>query len=137
MFDTICSCRLSRVSRSGRRVCPGQAYGLYLFGGGIDLRVCTIFGGDEDPSELDEHVLVAGVGLGGIPASPASVLGHDGGVVAGQVVPDDDQALGEQPERDGALDGQAGAVAGFADAGEPVSRLLGSRCAGSTSDNAS
>jgi hypothetical protein len=53
-----------------------------LFEGRIDLRV---FGGDEDPTELDEDVLVAGMGLGGIPPSPAAMLGHDGGVVTSGV----------------------------------------------------
>src|SRR5882757_11391625 len=33
---------------------------LYLFGGGVDLRVRTIFGGDEAPSEFDQHLAVAG-----------------------------------------------------------------------------
>jgi hypothetical protein len=38
-------------------------------------------------------------------------------VVAGEVVPDDDDALGVEAEGDGAFDGVAGAVAGLADAG--------------------
>jgi len=92
-----------------------------LFGGGVGTWVCTILGGDEYPPELAEHVLVAGVSFGGVPAGAIPVVSHDGGVVAGQVVPDDHQALGEQAERDGALDGQPCAVAGFTDAGDVFS----------------
>jgi hypothetical protein len=40
-----------------------------------------------------------------------------GGVVAGEVVPDDHDALGVETERDGAFHGALAAVAGFADAG--------------------
>src|SRR5205823_12552032 len=42
----------------------------------------------------------------------------DGGVVAGEVVPDGDDALGVEPERHGSFDGGAGAVTGLADAGD-------------------
>jgi len=68
---------LTRVSRSGCDVGPGQADGLDLFGGGLGGRVCTILGGDQDSAEGDEHVLVAGVGLGGVPARPGTALGGD------------------------------------------------------------
>lgn len=53
---------MTRVSRLGRRVRPGQADDPELFGGGVDERVCTIFGSDQDAAEFDEHVLVAGMG---------------------------------------------------------------------------
>ena len=46
-----------------------------------------------------------------------SAVADDGRVMTGEVVPDDDDALGVEPERDGALDGVAGTVARFADAG--------------------
>jgi hypothetical protein len=44
--------------------------------------------------------------------------GDAGPVVAVPCVPGDDQGAGEQGERDGALDGAAGAIAGFACAGD-------------------
>ena len=73
-------------------------------------------GGDEDAAELGEHVLEGGFGLGVVPGLGAAAGGGAGVVVAVPGVPGDDQGVGEQGERDGALDGAAGAVAGFAGA---------------------
>lgn len=61
------------------RVGPGQADGLDFFGGGLAGRVRTILRRDEHPAQLADHDLVAGVGLGGVPAGPAAMLGDDAG----------------------------------------------------------
>lgn len=74
---------------------PRQADGLDFLWGRLGALVCTILGGDQHPAELDEHVVVAGAGFGGVPAGVGAPVGDDGGVGSGEVVPDDDQALGE------------------------------------------
>ena len=73
-------------------------------------------GSDQDAPELGKHVLEGGFGLGGIPGLGVAAGGGAGAVVAVPGVPDDDQGGSEQGERDGALDGAAGAVAGLAGA---------------------
>jgi hypothetical protein len=68
---------------------------------------------DQDPPQLDDHVDVGRAGLGGVPGRPVAAVTGDGGGVPGQVVPDDDDALGEQRKRDGPLDGPGNAVAAW------------------------
>src|SRR4029450_7076963 len=75
-------------------------------------------GGDQDSTQLDDHVLVVGLGLGAVPRCVGAALGGDVGVVAVQGVPDDHEALGDQSERDGSFDRFGGAVVGFADTGD-------------------
>src|SRR5580692_7242382 len=67
-------------------------------------------------AELGEHVLEGGFGLGAVPGLGVAAGGDGGGVVAVAGVPDDDQGVQEQGERDGALDSAGGAVAGLAGA---------------------
>ena len=62
--------------------------------------------------------MVGRVSLGGVPGRTVAAISDDVGVVAGEVVPDDHDALGVEPERRGAFDGPAGAVAGLADTGD-------------------
>jgi hypothetical protein len=62
-------------------------------------------GGDDDPAELDGHVVVRRFGLRGVPPSPGPVAGHVVGGVAVQRVPEGDHAETDQPERDGSFHG--------------------------------
>jgi len=57
--------------------------------------------------------------------SPAGPLVQAGGRVAGDRVPADHQGLDEERERDGALDGVRGAVAGIAGAGDLLAGGVG------------
>jgi len=75
---------------------------------------CPIFGGDEDAAELGEHVGGGRLGLGGVPGRAGAVIGDVGGVVPGGGVPGGGDGLAGELERDGALDGAGGAVAGLA-----------------------
>src|SRR5262249_46213079 len=59
-----------------------------------------------------------GAGLGRVPGRLVAAAAHDGGAMAGEVVPGDHQGLGEQGEGDGALDGTGGAGAGLTGAGD-------------------
>jgi hypothetical protein len=72
--------------------------------------------GYQDVAELGEHVLEGGFGLGVVPGLGVAACGDAGRAMAVPGVPDDDQGVDEQRERDGALDGAAGAVAGLAGA---------------------
>jgi hypothetical protein len=92
-------------------------YGPDLFVGWLAGRFGLILGGDQDPSQLDDHVEVGRVSLGGVPGCAVAAVADDAGVVAGEVVRDDDDALRVETEGYGAFDGLAGAVACFADAG--------------------
>ena len=58
-------------------------------------------GADQDPAELGEHVLEGELGLGGIPELGGAATGDARRVVAVAGVPDDDQGMHEQGERDG------------------------------------
>jgi hypothetical protein len=69
--------------------------------------------GDQDAAELGEHVLDGGLGLGGVPGLGMAAGGDAGRAVTVPGVPDDDQGVDEQGERDGALGGAAGAAAGL------------------------
>ena len=71
-------------------------------------------GGDQDAAELGEHVLEGGFSLGAVPGLGMPAGGDAGRVVAMPGIPGDDQGVDEQRERDGALDGAAGAIAGLA-----------------------
>ena len=68
------------------------------FVGGSRLRAWAAkSGGDDDPAELDGHVVVGRFGLRGVPAGPGPVTGHVGGGVPVQRVPDGDDAEADQP----------------------------------------
>jgi len=73
-------------------------------------------GGDDDAAQLDHHALEGRLGLGGVPTGAGRVVGGvlQGVAVAG--VPEDDEAVGDQSEGHGALDGAAQAVARLSDA---------------------
>ena len=92
--------------------------GFGLLGGGVCAGTLGNAGGDQGAAELGEHVFEGGFGLGVVPGLGVAAGGGAGPVVAVPGVPDDDQGAGEQGERDGALDGAAGAVACFAGAGD-------------------
>jgi hypothetical protein len=116
VFDMIEVCP-DVMYRAQTIVCPGQTMVWISSGWGCrpglqDMR------GDEYPAELADHVLVAGMSLGGIPAGSVAAVGHEAGRVPGQVVPDDHQALNHKPEGHGAFHGAADAVAGFPDTGD-------------------
>jgi hypothetical protein len=82
---------------------------------GVTLR---ILGGQEGASERGEHVGDRDGPLGAVPGRAGAVGGKVVGWVAVVGVPDDRQAVADQPERDQALYGALGAGAGVADAGE-------------------
>lgn len=90
-----------------------------LFGGRVDLRVCTKLRGDEHSTQLDQHVLIAGMRLGRVPARPLPVFVHDAGRVASEVEPDDHQALDETSQ----------STAGASGVGRVVEPLGGSEAA--------
>ena len=91
--------------------CCQDGFGLLWCGvcGGTLGNAC----GDQDAAELGEHVLEGGFGLGGVPGLGVAAGGDAGRAVAVPGIPHDDQGVNEQGERDGALDGAAGAVAGL------------------------
>src|SRR5689334_10590156 len=95
---------------------PGCQDGGDLPGSGVSCRTAGNAGADQDPAELGEHVLEGGLGLAGVPGLGGAAGGDAGRVVAVPGVPGDDQGVDEQGERDGALDGAAGPVAGLAGA---------------------
>jgi hypothetical protein len=90
--------------------------GFGLLGCGVCGGTLGNAGGDQDAAELGEHVLEGGLALGGVPGLGVAAGGDADAVVAVSGVPHDDQCVDEQGERDGALDGAAGAVAGLAGA---------------------
>src|SRR5215475_2374495 len=95
---------------------PGSQYLLGLLGGGVCAGSRGNSGGDHGAAELGEHVLEGGLGLGCVPGLVVAAGGEGvpGAAVPG--VPGDDEGGDDQGERDGALDGAAGAVAGLAGA---------------------
>src|SRR6185437_7934289 len=95
---------------------PGCQDGFGLLGCGLCWGTGGNAGADEDVAEVGEHVLEGGLGLGGVPGLGVAAGGDTGRVVAVPGVPGDDQGGDEQGERDGPLDGGAGAVAGLAGA---------------------
>src|SRR3954454_8605672 len=54
-------------------------------------------GGDDDPAELDGHVVIGWFGLHGVPAGPSPVTGHVVGGVPVQRIPDGHQTEADQP----------------------------------------
>lgn len=70
-------------------------------------------GGDDNAAELGGHVSGGGLGLGGVPGGTGAVAGHVGGVVPVGGVPAGGEGLAGERERDGALDGAGGTVAGL------------------------
>ena len=64
-------------------------------------------GGDDDAAQFDGRVLEGRLGLGGVPALAGALLRGLLGVVAVAGVPEHGQAVGDQAERYGALDGGA------------------------------
>lgn len=68
-------------------------------------------GGDDLVAECGEHVQGGGFGLGPVPRRGGPAMCGVGGGVAVAGVPDDEQAVAEQPERHGAFDGCGDAVA--------------------------
>ena len=71
---------------------------------------------EELTAELGEHVGDRGFLLGAVPRAEQAAQADVGGVVAEAGVPDDQQRLDQEAERDGALDGGLQPVAGLADA---------------------
>jgi hypothetical protein len=86
---------------------------------GSSLKSC----GDEDPAELGGHVGGGRLGLGGVPGGEQAAGGGVGRVVARGGVPADRECLAGELERDAALDGACGAVAGLPGA-EQLLRIL-------------
>ena len=66
-------------------------------GGGLLRAWAAKSGGDDDPAELDGHVVVGRFGFRGVPASLSSMAGHVVGAVTVQCVPDGDHAETDQP----------------------------------------
>ena len=99
------------------RVCPGQLEFEGFFGDRWLGRTRTKPGGDQDPPKLDEHVEVGRMGLGAIPRGAGTTILDDGRAMTVLGVPDHDDALSHQSERDGPLHRTQGAVAGLTDAG--------------------
>src|SRR3984957_1837877 len=115
-YRPIPACPAPRVSQLCGCCVPCCQDGFGLLGCGVCAGTLGNAGGDQDAAELGEHVLEGGFGLGVVPGLGVAAGGDAGPVVAVAGVPGDDQGAGEQGERDGALDGAAGAVAGLAGA---------------------
>jgi len=71
------------------------------------------------------HAGGCGRGLGRVPGAALPPLRQAGGRVAGDGVPAGHEGLDEEGERDGALDGPRGAVAGVAGAGDLLAGGVG------------
>src|SRR4029077_13231563 len=71
---------------------------------------------DKGSAELGDHVLEGWGGLGGVPGLLVAAAGEVVAVVAVQGVPDDDEAVDAELERNGALDRAPPPVAGLTDA---------------------
>jgi hypothetical protein len=71
---------------------------------------------EELAAELGEHVGGRGFVLGAVPRAEQAAQADVGGVVPGAGVPDDQQRLDQEAERDGALDGGLQPAAGLPDA---------------------
>ena len=69
---------------------------------------------NQDPAALGEHVLEGGFDLGVLPGLDVVAGDDPDRAVAVPAVPGEDEGPGDQGERNGALDGTAGAVAGLA-----------------------
>ena len=93
---------------------PGCEDGLGFLRGGLLRAWAAKSRGDDDPAELDGHVVVGRFGLRGVPAGPSPVPDDVTGAVTVQGVPDGDHAKTDQPERHGPLHGATCPIAGFA-----------------------
>ena len=105
---------VARLSRLCREFFPGQADDVDFFEGWLVRLRWPKSCGDEDPAELGGHVGGRWLGLGGVPGSAGAVIFDVGGVMPGGGVPGGGDGLAGELERDGALDGAGGAVAGLA-----------------------
>ena len=72
-------------------------------------------GGDDLAAEAGEHVQGGRFGLRPVPRRRGPAVCDVGAGVAVQGVPDDEQAVAEQPEGDGPFDGLGDPVAGLPD----------------------
>src|SRR6266496_4391544 len=106
----------TRLSELGGDGVAGQILVAYFAG----LPLTWQAGGNscvvEVAAEAGGHVGGGRGGLGEVPGALAAAPLDVGGIAGGSGVPGDEQGLDEEPERDGPLDGLAGAVAGVADA---------------------
>src|SRR5450759_1922624 len=108
----------TRLSHLRGDVFPGQAEdGDFLWGGRLGVFV-AILGGDDDATELGEHVEDRGLGLLPVPRGQLSRRCDVVGVVSGGGIPADSEGVYGERERDGAFDGGAQSVAGLADAAD-------------------
>src|SRR5215470_1944132 len=110
------ACHATGVSQLCGCCVPGCQYLLGLLGGGVCAGTRGNSGGDHGAAQLGEHVLEGGLGLGCVPGLVVAAGGEGVPGVAVPGVPGDDEGGHDQGERDGALDGAAGAVAGLAGA---------------------
>ena len=97
---------------------PGCEDDADLPGFGLTRAVWRKPGGDHRAAQLDQHVLEGRLGLGPVPGLAARRSPTSAGAVALPCVPDDDQGVHEQGEREGALDGVAAAQVVLGD-GQP------------------
>src|SRR5271155_3584822 len=104
---------VTRLSSLCGEVFPGQAEEADFLGCWLVRARCLKSGGDDDAAELGGHVGGRRLGLAGVPGGAGPVIGDVGGVVAGGGVPAGGDGLAGELERDGALGGGGGAVAGL------------------------
>src|SRR3954454_12893471 len=93
---------------------PGGEDGPGFLRGGLLRAWAAKSRGDDDPAELDGHVVVGGFGLRGVPAGSSTVTGHVVGCVPVQGVPEGDQAETDQPEGHGSFHGTTCPIPGLA-----------------------
>jgi hypothetical protein len=82
-----------------------------------------ILGGDQDSAQFGDHVEVRRVSFGGAPRRAVAAIANHVRVAAGEVVPNDHDALGVEAERHRPVHRWLAAVAGFADARWPGLRF--------------
>src|SRR5262249_48452920 len=119
VVDTLSEhCLRPRLSQLCSGCVPGCQHLLGLLVGGVCTGTPGSSGGDHGAGQLGEHVLEGGLSLGCVPGLVVAAGGEGVPGVAVPGVPGDDEGGHDQGERDGALDGAAGAVAGLAGAGD-------------------
>ena len=69
--------------------------------GGLSRAAARNSGSDQDPAELDEHVLEGRLGLGALPRPGRAAVVDVGWVVPVPGVPADDQGVHQEREGDG------------------------------------
>src|SRR5712691_245328 len=94
----------------GRCCGPGGGDGTDFVVGGLAWDGGGKSGGDDDPAELDEHVLEGRLGLFAVPRLVITPGVDVGRVVPGPGVPQHDQGMDKQRERDGPLDRDPAAI---------------------------